>query len=231
MPIFSRCRWSARCASRRTGWRPMSTRWWSAPHLKLPLSPGEPLSPRLSLGVARLARSSSGDIIFEETPCCRALVARNHWLRDLRTLSCEHDLTDEPFRAQIETAGKRSVGSWRGAATVWKQSAKLETARRRKTKHQNRRSKRLCLAGRVTPSRVNSNRCRLHNPLRLARRTRRRARTVTRNAIYTWSCIQLQHSLTRYLRQYSIDYSLSSGFRVIGILVSALQKMFSLFLL
>ena len=58
----------------------------------------------------------------------------------------------------------------------------------------------------------------------LARRTRRRGRTVTRNAIYTWSCIQLQlqHSLTRYLRQYSIDYSLSSGFRVIGILVSAL---------
>ena len=107
----------------------------------------ESLYLRLSLRVARLARSSSGDIIFEETPCCRALVARNHWLRDLRTLSCEHDLTDEPSRAQIETAGKRSVGSWRGAATVWKQSAKLETARRRKTKHQNRRSKRLYLAG------------------------------------------------------------------------------------
>ena len=74
--------------------------------------------------------------------------------------------------------------------------------------------------GRVTPSWMQTT----QSVAALVRRTRRRARTVTRNAIYTWSCIQLQHSLTRYLRQYSMDYSLSSGFRVlvIGILVSAL---------
>ena len=79
--------------------------------------------------------------------------------------------------------------------------------------------------GRVTPSRVNSHRCRLHNPsrrlpgARVDERARSRETRSIPDPVYSYN---LQHSLTRYLRQYSIDYSLSSGFRVIGILVSAL---------
>ena len=198
-------------------------------------------------------------------------MARNHWLRDLRTLSCEHDLTDEPSRreqttcnrvflwVEIETAGKRSVGSWRGAATVWKQSVKLETARRRNKTSKQKMIKKI-VPGMVTPSPVNSHRCRsrLHNLLRRlpgARSTSAHghekcnlylilytawcseigsltsldacnsgASSNRREPISLHQAVQLQHSLTRFLRQYSIDYSLSSGFQVIGILVSALKK-------
>ena len=101
---------------------------------------------------------------------------------------------------------------------------KLATARRRKTKHQSKRSGRDC-AWQGHPF-THQQPCQGPDYYTIYRDAcpahGRRAHMVTRNAIYTWSCIQLQHSLTRYLRLYSIDYSLSSGFRVIGILVSAL---------
>ena len=217
MPIFSRCRWSARCASRRTGWRPMSTRWWSAPHLNLPLSPGEPFPWRCAFGKEFQWR---------------------HYLRRntmLQSACGEKPLTSRSQNSQLRTRldgwafprANRDSGQTVSRQLAWcSHSLKAVSETRNSEAEENKTSKQKIqkiVPGRVTPSRVNSNRCRLHHPLAaLARRTRRRARAVMRNAIYTWSCIQLQHSLTRYVRQYSIDYSLSSEFRVIGILVSAL---------
>ena len=164
MPIFSRCRWSVRCASRRTGWRPMSTRWWSASHLKLPLSPGEPLSPPFPWRCA-----------FGKEFQWRHYLRRNTMLQS----ACgEKPLTSQSQNSQLRTRpdgwpfprANRDSGQTVSRQLAWcSHSLKAVSETRNSEAEENKTSKqkiKKIVPGRVTPSRVNSNRCRLHNPLR-----------------------------------------------------------------